>query len=145
MSRPGLSFSVAPLLLTHVYRAWKSIAVKTPQLWSSIYAEIPTHHQMFISRHKSHRKRLDSRGTMLNDWLDQSGTLPLSIALKARVYLQATEYQTTFLSSSTAWSFVPLVFIAIDIEITRLIRSFNGSFCVQFFKSQGNRYRQGVS
>ena len=28
-TRPGLSFSVAPLLLTHVRRGWKSISIKT--------------------------------------------------------------------------------------------------------------------
>jgi len=88
-SRPGLNFSVAPLLLTHVCPGWKSIAIATPQLWNSIHVDIPIYQIPTGLPHESLQKRPDWRklnwkGRILNDWLDRSGVLPLFVTLSAQ-------------------------------------------------------------
>ncbi|KIM41405.1 hypothetical protein M413DRAFT_27763 [Hebeloma cylindrosporum] len=75
-SRPGLNVSEAPLLLTRVCRGWKSIAIETPQLWSSIRVNIPTY--------QLSPEKLGWRRKMVKDWLGWSGILPLSISVNAQ-------------------------------------------------------------
>ncbi|KIM41409.1 hypothetical protein M413DRAFT_27767 [Hebeloma cylindrosporum] len=91
-SRTHLNLSAAPLLLTRVCRKWKSIAIRAPELWTSIPYDISTF-QMPISSppnqgriypKKINYEGLTGRGKMLNDWLDRSGMLPISIALGAQ-------------------------------------------------------------
>ncbi|KAJ6578426.1 hypothetical protein B0H19DRAFT_891462, partial [Mycena capillaripes] len=57
------------LLLCHICRPWRRLALATPQLWASL--------DIIISK-KSQSKELAERATC---WLSRSGALPLSISL----------------------------------------------------------------
>ncbi|KAJ6534269.1 hypothetical protein B0H19DRAFT_1271985 [Mycena capillaripes] len=67
--------SQMPMLLGHVCRAWRSISLSTPALWSSVHAVVTS--------------TVDDRPPaaviddcqVLQDWLRRSGDLPLSISL----------------------------------------------------------------
>ncbi|KIM41408.1 hypothetical protein M413DRAFT_52928, partial [Hebeloma cylindrosporum] len=80
-SLPTVNFSEAPLLLTRVCRGWKSIAIKTPQLWSSVSVDIPSYEMRNKRSADWSDIGVSSRKAMLNDWLDRSGELPLTIAM----------------------------------------------------------------
>lgn len=65
--------SPAPLNLGAVCYAWRSIAWATPKLWSSIAVNIC-------------REDLLRLVSLAEEWLDRSGTLPLTISLYSRFY-----------------------------------------------------------
>jgi len=92
---PTISYSEAPLLLTHVCTLWRSIALTTPQLWTRIYIPVfytvkdpvwavtPTHLDRpelsdFIA------DKMEYRCTMVQEWLGRAGSLPLSISLSTQ-------------------------------------------------------------
>ncbi|KAJ3769807.1 hypothetical protein FB446DRAFT_847460 [Lentinula raphanica] len=61
----------APLLLTTVCRAWRRTALNTPALWSSLHVYLPPHLGEDICL-----RRMNG----IRQWLDRSGSLPLSIS-----------------------------------------------------------------
>ncbi|KAJ7111831.1 hypothetical protein C8R44DRAFT_798749 [Mycena epipterygia] len=69
-----LSGAESPLLLCHICRAWRNLALRTPRLWASLHIVAPSD---------------SSKVGQLNDavklWLSRSGVLPLSISI-ARSY-----------------------------------------------------------
>ena len=92
---PTISYSEAPLLLTHVCSLWRSIALTTPRLWTRIYIPIfytvrdpiwavtPTHLDRpelsdFIA------DKMEYRCTMIQEWLSRAGSLSLSISLSTQ-------------------------------------------------------------
>ncbi|KAJ7690349.1 hypothetical protein B0H17DRAFT_834309, partial [Mycena rosella] len=66
-----MSAQEAPLLLGRICRAWRTIAISTPSLWSSIHIAEPE--DRFPS--DVHDGCLQA----VNTWLQRSGGLPLSI------------------------------------------------------------------
>ena len=89
---PIISYSEAPLLLTHVCSLWRSIALTTPQIWTRIYVPVfstakdpiwavtPTH----LDRPELSdffADKMEYRCTMVQEWLGRAGSLPLSISL----------------------------------------------------------------
>lgn len=89
---PTLSYSEAPLLLTHVCSLWRSIALTTPQLWTRIYIPIfYTVRDPIWAVTPSHLDRpelsdfiadkMEYRCTMVQEWLSRAGSLSLSISL----------------------------------------------------------------
>ncbi|KAJ7730696.1 hypothetical protein DFH07DRAFT_162242 [Mycena maculata] len=59
----------APLLLCHICRAWRSLALSTPRLWASLHIVAPPNVRMI------------SLNDTVNSWLSRSGVLPLAISV----------------------------------------------------------------
>ncbi|KAJ7883990.1 hypothetical protein B0H13DRAFT_1721179 [Mycena leptocephala] len=65
-----MSGAKSPLLLCHVCKAWRNLALLTPFLWTSLHIVAPTD--------PSRVQQLDEAA---ESWLSRSGVLPLSISL----------------------------------------------------------------
>ncbi|KAJ7276624.1 hypothetical protein C8J57DRAFT_193826 [Mycena rebaudengoi] len=71
-SNASPSRHIAPLLLTQICRLWRAIALATPSLWQSIrLAEVREQHN-------------NGSGELLEMWLKNSSTLPLSLSFAVR-------------------------------------------------------------
>ncbi|KAJ7732351.1 hypothetical protein DFH07DRAFT_846572 [Mycena maculata] len=60
----------APLLITHICREWRNLALSLPRLWASLHIELSGYHL---------QARIDEG---VEYWLARSADLPLSISLK---------------------------------------------------------------
>ncbi|KIK61790.1 hypothetical protein GYMLUDRAFT_42838 [Collybiopsis luxurians FD-317 M1] len=69
------SLKQAPLIFTSICRAWRSIALSTPRLWSSLHIYLPPHLTSDV---------FSQRKAGISLWLQRSRTLPLSISLHGR-------------------------------------------------------------
>ncbi|KAJ7919016.1 hypothetical protein B0H13DRAFT_2187275 [Mycena leptocephala] len=65
-----MSGAESPLLLCQVSRAWRTLALSTPRLWTSLHIVAPGN--------VSHLRRITEAASI---WLSRSGALPLSISL----------------------------------------------------------------
>ncbi|KAF8960882.1 hypothetical protein BDZ97DRAFT_1831250 [Flammula alnicola] len=88
---PIMSYSEAPLLLTHVCSVWRSIAFTTPQIWTNIHIpifqifrdpiwEVPSYHLDNPEIHEIPHKA-QMRAEQVREWLDRSGSLALSVSV----------------------------------------------------------------
>ena len=83
---PILSSDEAPLVLCRVCKWWREVACRTPSLWSSIHFVSP--------RVPPKRYGYDRRKRVLEEWLERSGDLPLSISVTeigATMFVQQPE------------------------------------------------------
>jgi hypothetical protein len=64
-----MSATEPPLLLCHISRAWRALALSTPQLWTSVHIAVSTGLQ------------LERMASMVDTWLSRSGVLPLSLSV----------------------------------------------------------------
>ena len=83
---PVMSASEAPILLTHICRDWRSIALSIPRLWSRLY--IPTTLPIVVNncpeaqRYSLERdRRMEARTEEVQRWLRLSAACPLAITL----------------------------------------------------------------
>ncbi|KAF7337044.1 hypothetical protein MVEN_02141500 [Mycena venus] len=65
-----MSGAEAPLLLCHVSRAWRNLALSTPRLWASLHIVAPGDYGKCLQINQ-----------IVDIWLSRSGALPLSISL----------------------------------------------------------------
>ncbi|KAJ7224764.1 hypothetical protein C8J57DRAFT_1390740 [Mycena rebaudengoi] len=67
----SMSGKESPLLLCHICRAWRHLALHTPTLWTSLHIAAPSagNHSAFVKKNN-----------IVNAWLSRSGSLPLSIS-----------------------------------------------------------------
>lgn len=70
---PVMHPSEAPLLLICISQRWRTVAMGTPELWSSIH--------IVGSQASGPIMALDANAECVMDWLDRSGELPLNISL----------------------------------------------------------------
>ena len=82
---PVMSASEAPILLTHICRDWRSIALSIPQLWSRLYIPslpIATNNRPeFVQYVLERDRRMEARTEEVQRWLRLSATCPLAITL----------------------------------------------------------------
>lgn len=71
---PRPSGTEAPLLLAHICRHWRNVALDTPNLWAQLRLEIPRN---FLSE----TSRLEGRLCALHFWLAHSRSTPISVRL----------------------------------------------------------------
>ena len=82
---PVMSPSEAPILLTHICRDWRSIALSIPRLWSRLY--IPTMRKVRAYRPEAlpyvleGERRMEARIEEVRRWLRLSAACPLAITL----------------------------------------------------------------
>jgi hypothetical protein len=81
---PIMSSSDAPILLTHICRDWRSIALSIPRLWSRFY--IPFFDQSLRHQREysipERERRMEIRSKEVQRWLELSADCPLSITMK---------------------------------------------------------------
>ncbi|KAJ7134864.1 hypothetical protein C8R44DRAFT_957381 [Mycena epipterygia] len=72
--------SEAPVLLSRICSAWRTISLSTPRLWARLHVVEPTDDHNFASTllEEKQTQRLET----MNAWLGRSGQLPLSISLE---------------------------------------------------------------
>ncbi|KAL0571041.1 hypothetical protein V5O48_010920 [Marasmius crinis-equi] len=85
-SLPVRSLAEAPLLLTGICRTWREVALNTPTLWNAVHISIPPMlSYRGIKKPEDMRfsllKALQAREQGFKQWLDRSGSLPLTLSL----------------------------------------------------------------
>ncbi|KAJ7767218.1 hypothetical protein B0H16DRAFT_1366539 [Mycena metata] len=60
----------SPLLLCHICRAWRNLAISTPRLWTSLHIVAP-----------ATPMQVERLNTIVDLWLSRTGVLPLSISV----------------------------------------------------------------
>ncbi|KAL0564389.1 hypothetical protein V5O48_017658 [Marasmius crinis-equi] len=76
---PGRTLKDAPLLLTHICRTWRDIAMRTPRLWNSIHIYLPR--KLPRMRRNQIPSLLQARKDGIKAWLDRSGSLPITFSI----------------------------------------------------------------
>ena len=82
-----------PMVLTRVCSLWRSVALTTPHIWTKIHIPIPGHpasswiypsylpESALAKRRQIFSKLMQLRCQVAKEWLDRSGTCPLSISI----------------------------------------------------------------
>jgi len=92
---PFLSATEAPMLLTRVCGLWRSAALSSPRIWTKLYIPLPGGPKMYSGfgsfgmrgdraaevRRQIFSKMMQLRCRAVKDWLDRSGSLPLSLSI----------------------------------------------------------------
>ncbi|KAJ7025726.1 hypothetical protein C8F04DRAFT_1127358 [Mycena alexandri] len=123
----------SPLLLCHICRAWRNLAISTPRLWTSLHIVAP-----------ETPAQVEQLNGIVDSWLSRTGVLPLSISVVQSFRAEFdTDFSTlvqTLIRYSSRWngirfgfhrdlSFNPLAALsALDVPIleTVLIDHFSG-------------------
>ncbi|KAK7043141.1 hypothetical protein VNI00_008495 [Paramarasmius palmivorus] len=78
---PKCRASEAPLLLTVVCRAWRNIAITTPNLWNRIHISLPRPYDPPLT--DKFRALMHSWEEGIQIWLERSGTMPIQLSFSA--------------------------------------------------------------
>ena len=89
---PVLSATDAPMLLTRVCSLWRSVALSSPRIWSRLHIPLPGDPQYSFTyesnvgqalepRRQMFSKRMQLRCQAVKEWLDRSGSCPLSLSI----------------------------------------------------------------
>jgi len=89
---PILSAKEAPMVLTRVCSQWRSVALSSPRIWTRLHIPLPGDPRMFTNYAMNDRqavelcrqefsKMMQIRCQAVKDWLDRSGSCPLSLSI----------------------------------------------------------------
>jgi len=92
---PILSATEAPMLLTRVCSLWRSVALSSPRIWTRLHIPLPGDPRISPNygsygmrddravevRRQIFSKMIQLRCRAVKDWLDRSGSLPLSLSI----------------------------------------------------------------
>ncbi|KAJ7108421.1 hypothetical protein C8R43DRAFT_1080050 [Mycena crocata] len=113
-SCPPVKRGLSPILLTHICRTWRNIALASPALWRAIRV---------VVRHVAPEK-IETQTKLIDMWLNRSGSCSLSIQLDAHSVWQR-EGQLKLIQSLTAhcsrWEYVELEYL-----VPEMISFFSG-------------------
>lgn len=94
---PIMSATEAPILLTHICRAWRQIAYSSPTLWARLYITFSDEDALVDSGQISYgltkqniSDTLRLRCAAVKEWLSRSGACPLSISLSYTSRIRST-------------------------------------------------------
>ena len=82
-----MSSQEAPILLGHICSAWRSIALSTPWLWSSLHIPTPTPTQIIETGQVPAQpdptfiSKMERRREAAGEWISRSGESPISISV----------------------------------------------------------------
>ncbi|KAJ7875234.1 hypothetical protein B0H13DRAFT_2348186 [Mycena leptocephala] len=104
-----MSGAESPLLLCHVCKAWRNLALLTPRLWKSLHIVAP-----------GDASKLQQLNEAVDSWLSRSGVLPLSISLTLIHY--ASRWNKLRLKFDSHRAFKPLAILSFsDVPILETI------------------------
>ncbi|KAJ7017899.1 hypothetical protein C8F04DRAFT_1153793 [Mycena alexandri] len=95
-----MSAREAPLLLGHICSVWRTIALSTPRLWSSIHIAEP-HPDLAPSFY-------DGCLRLVATWLRRSGALPLSISFHRPAFREESPFFDAIAAFSPRWKHISL-------------------------------------
>ncbi|KAK0470434.1 putative glycoside hydrolase [Desarmillaria tabescens] len=95
---PVMDAAEAPLLLGRVCRAWRTISLQTPKLWSSLHLVIPRS----IPYPDSQPELYEQMRAGFEYWLEHLGSLPLNLSLHSE---ERREDESEMLYSQLEWVF----------------------------------------
>ena len=92
---PILSATEAPMILTRVCSLWRSVALASPRIWTRLHIPLPgdprvdsrygsfgmSDDRAIEVRRQIFSKTMQLRCRAVKDWLDRSGSLPLSLSI----------------------------------------------------------------
>ncbi|KIM41450.1 hypothetical protein M413DRAFT_27799 [Hebeloma cylindrosporum] len=91
---PNLSATGAPMLLTRISSLWRSVALSSPRIWTRLHIPLPgdprfssdfweSNDRGLELRRRRHifSKTLEVQCQAVKEWLDRSGSLPLSLSI----------------------------------------------------------------
>ncbi|KAF9009947.1 hypothetical protein BDQ17DRAFT_1235044, partial [Cyathus striatus] len=85
---PCMSTAEAPMLLTCICSSWRDIAHSTPRLWAAIHIALPhidrgnrAPMSSLLLQQDVLRLKLSQRSAATREWLDRTGTCPLTISI----------------------------------------------------------------
>ncbi|KAF7364805.1 hypothetical protein MVEN_00350600 [Mycena venus] len=96
-----MSAQEAPLLLCRICSSWRTIALSTPRLWSSIHIAVP-HDKLPQHVH-------DGCLELVKAWLARSGGLPLSISFYRHYPPGPSPFFDTIVSLSSRWKHISVL------------------------------------
>ncbi|KAF7364798.1 hypothetical protein MVEN_00349800 [Mycena venus] len=100
-SNAVMSAKEAPLLLGRICSSWRTIALSTPRLWSSIHIAVP-HDKL---PHHVHDGCLE----LVKEWLARSGGLPLSISFHRYPPPGSSPFFDAIVSFSSRWKHISVL------------------------------------
>ena len=118
---PILSASEAPILLTHICREWRSVALSNPQLWSRLYIPTLPRTPHYMSNSHSNletfeERRLNAHTQEVKRWLKHSAACTLAITLVPANEEVSQPLLDAIIGSSRRWQQLELGFLSSDSE-----------------------------
>ncbi|KAF8814506.1 hypothetical protein BYT27DRAFT_7206083 [Phlegmacium glaucopus] len=125
---PIMDASEAPILLTHICRDWRSIALSIPRLWSKMYIPllqgVTEYRYEPLSSIQDGEDRMEARSEETQRWLRLSGACPLSITIiPAGGPVSHQPLLDAIIQSSRRWQQFELGFISPDSDLLKRIFS----------------------
>ncbi|KAF8814499.1 hypothetical protein BYT27DRAFT_7206060 [Phlegmacium glaucopus] len=122
---PIMDASEAPILLTHICRDWRSIALSIPRLWSKMYIPLLQGYRYEpLSSIRDGEDRMEAHSDETQRWLRLSGACPLSITMIPAAGLVSHQpLLDAIIQSSRRWQQFELGFSSPDSDVSKRIFS----------------------